>query len=125
VLTWLGEPASEFLEALIDTLDGNPDVYFIAADSDGRVLGCNRAIAQLLDVKPDELPDKSIWDQLTAADSARLSQGELRTSWRRQVPAEFCSAKPFTNHPQLQSSDAILPTVCDSRRARAKFVQCL
>jgi len=72
VPTWWGESAGKFLEAVIDCLDRNPDTYFVAAESDGHIAGCNRAMAELLVLSPDELHDKSIWALLTASDAARL-----------------------------------------------------
>ena len=70
--TWWGESAGQFLEAVVDCLDRNPDTYFVAAESDGHIAGCNRAMAELLVLSPDELHDKSIWAHLTASDAARL-----------------------------------------------------
>jgi len=70
--TWWGESAGAFLEAVIDCLDRNPDTCFVAAEPDGQIAGCNRAMAELLGLSPDELHDKSIWANLTASDAARL-----------------------------------------------------
>jgi signal transduction histidine kinase/DNA-binding NarL/FixJ family response regulator len=77
----LGEQASEYFRAMIECLDQCRSVYCISADSDGRIVGCNHPMAELLGLSPDGLENGNIWDKLTEADGARLRErlGDTRT----------------------------------------------
>ena len=123
--TWWGESAGKFLEAVIDCLDRNPDTYFVAAESDGHIAGCNRAMAELLVLSPDELHDKSIWALLTASDAAGLYERIKQTETAEPFLLNFVPPSLSPTTLKLQPSSALLRTVCDRGWARAKFVQCL
>jgi signal transduction histidine kinase/CheY-like chemotaxis protein/HPt (histidine-containing phosphotransfer) domain-containing protein len=71
---WWSERAGEVCQAMMDCLNRNTQAYLISADSDGRIAGCNDAMANLLGLSRDEDKVESIWDKLTAADGARLTE---------------------------------------------------
>jgi signal transduction histidine kinase/DNA-binding NarL/FixJ family response regulator len=72
--TWWGKLGDEFCQAMMDGLNRHRRAYFVSADSDGRIIGCNDAMARLLGLSADELRDESIWDMLVEPDHARLDQ---------------------------------------------------
>jgi len=59
---------------MIECLDRHRSVYFISADSGGRITACNYAMAHLLGFHPGGFENENIWDKLTAADGARLRE---------------------------------------------------
>ena len=59
---------------MVECLNRNRQAYLISADSDGRIVGCNDAMANLLGLSRDEDKVESLWDKLTVADGARLNE---------------------------------------------------
>ena len=124
--TWWGESAGQFLEAVVDCLDRNPDTYFVAAESDGHIAGCNRAMAELLVLSPDELHDKSIWAHLTASDAARLYERIKQTPLTAEpfllnfVPPSLSPITLNCSLRVLSSGQFVIVGV-----PAAKFVRCL
>ncbi len=59
---------------MVDCLNRNRQAYLISADSDGRIVGWNDAMANLLGLRRNEDKVESLWDKLTAADGARLKE---------------------------------------------------
>jgi signal transduction histidine kinase/DNA-binding NarL/FixJ family response regulator len=59
---------------MIECLDRHRSVYFISADSGGRIDGCNHAMAHLLGFNPGGFENHSIWDKLTVGDGPRLRE---------------------------------------------------
>jgi len=59
---------------LLDGLDCVRHVYLALADSGGRIMGCNHAMAHLLGLGPGTFTDQQIWDKLTESDSLRLRE---------------------------------------------------
>jgi len=66
---------------MVDCLNSNRHAYFVLADSDGRIIGCNHAMAHLLGLSPDEFQGESIWNKLTEADGARLHERLQQTQF--------------------------------------------
>ncbi len=66
---------------MVDCFNRNRQAYLISADPDGRIVGCNDAMADLLGLSRDKGKVESLWDKLTVADGARLrerlEQGQL------------------------------------------------
>ncbi len=71
---WWGEQADEVCRAILDCLVRNPHAYFLSADSQGRIIGYNDAMADLLRLSPDQDQNESLWDKLTVSDAARLNE---------------------------------------------------
>jgi signal transduction histidine kinase/DNA-binding NarL/FixJ family response regulator len=70
---WRGDDAGEFCRAVVECLNRS-HVYFVSADSGGRIVASNHAMAHLLGLCPDGFDTESIWDKLPESDGARLRQ---------------------------------------------------
>jgi len=66
------ELGCESFQALVDSLRQNRHACFLAIDSNGRILDCNKVMAQLLGRSADELRGELIRGKLTDSDAARL-----------------------------------------------------
>jgi len=66
-------------------LEHTPSLYIISADRDGRIRGCNQAVATRLHRVPADLVGRELWPLLTAPDAATLRE---RIRAGRRAPDE-------------------------------------
>src|SRR5580658_5347972 len=72
--TWWRERDGEYCQAMVDCLNRNRYAYLVSADSAGRIIGYNDALAELLGLDPDQVKDESIWDKLVETDALRIKE---------------------------------------------------